>query len=206
MLIRKLFGIVVLASVGLYGCKTQPDLSELVNDMVVMTSYDTLANFSNFPTYTLPLDTIGLISNSSAETYITDSYARMINSAVRRNFNLTNRTRVERNQNPDLGINIYVVNDLSVYQSVVYPGYGYPGYGYGGYYGYYGYPYVNTQISQQAILIIEMVDLKQIDPVTNEPKRLWVANIGDLISSFEPEKKVVEAIDQAFVQSQYLKR
>jgi hypothetical protein len=206
MLVRKVIGILLLAAAGLFGCKTQPDLSELVNDMVVMTSYDTLTNFSNFPTYTLPLDTIGLISNSSSETYLADSYAKMINSAVRRNFTETNRVRVEKNQDPDLGVNIYVVNDLSIYQSVVYPGYGYPGYGYGGYYGYYNYPYINTQVSQQAILVIEVVSLKQVDPATNEPKKIWVANIGDLISSFEPEKKVTEAIDQAFVQSQYLTR
>lgn len=190
----------------MYGCKTQPDLSELVNDMVVMTSYDTLANFAPLATYTLPVDTIGLISNATNETYLVDGYSKMINSAVRRNLNNTNRTRVEKNQSPDLGVNIYVINDLSIYQSVVYPGYGYPGYGYGGYYGYYGYPYVNTQISNQAILVVELVNLKVIDPITNEPKKLWVANIGDLINSFDPEEKVLEAIDQAFVQSQYLKR
>jgi hypothetical protein len=110
-------------------------------------------------------------------------------------------------QNPDLGLNIYVVNDRSVYQSVSYPySYGYPGYSYGGYYGgyygYYNYPYVNTYVTNQAILVIDLGDRK--NGTAGSPRLLWEVNLGDLITSVDQTGKVLEAIDQAFVQSPYL--
>lgn len=202
---RKLSIIVVAFVVA--SCWTQPDINDLVNDMVVLTNYDTNADFNTFTTYTMPLDTIGLVSNSSTQQYIVSTYSKRITSTVKRSMDGTNRTRVATGQPAHLGINIYVVNDLQVFQSVVYPGYGYPGYGgFYGYSGYYNYPQVVNYQTQSAILVIEFLDLLNMDPSTSQPKIIWSANIGDLINSLDQDAKVVEAIQQAFTQSSYLNR
>jgi len=185
------------------GCMSQPDVGELVQDMVVQTTYEQGVNFGTYNTYTLPLDTVGLISNSSNRNIIVDAYSRRITNAIKRNMDATGRTRVDLDEDPDLGVNAYIVNDVSVYQSVSYPGY------WGGYYGYggfYGIPIVNFYTSSTAILVVEIADLRQIDPQTNRPRIIWIANLGDLITSVDRDAKVVEAIDQAFIQSEYLKK
>ena len=186
-------------------CKLQPDAEDLLNDMVVVTNYDESVNFDDFATYYLPLDSIGLITNEGQVEWLEDDYASMVTSAVRHNLSSTGRTRTENA--PDLAVNVYVVKNIELYQSVVYPNYyGYPGYGGYGYSGYYNYPQIVNYQSQMTIMVIELVDLVNIDPTTNQARVIWTANIGDLLQSFDPERKVVEAIDQAFLQSEYLNR
>jgi hypothetical protein len=193
-------------------CKLQPDAEDLLTDMVVVTNYNETVNFDNFVTYAMLHDSVGLITNDSRQMeWIDDSYSKAVNTAIRSNLTATGRTRVGKSQSPDLAVNVYVVEDIQNYQSIVYPNYyGYPGYGgYGGYYGYsgyYGYPQVINYQSQTAIMIIEFVDMINVDPATNETRVIWTANIGDLLNSYDREGKVLEAINQAFAQSEYLKR
>lgn len=198
--------ITILTMFTLLGCGTQPQLSELVNDMVVLTNFDENLNYSQYATYTMPLDTIGLISNTTSDEYLTGDFAKLITSTVKKNLDQTNHTLVNNNADPDIGVNVVIVNDLSVFQSVYYPGYYYPSsygyYGYGGYGGYYGIP--TYSYSQQAALVIEFVDLK--NATTGTPASIWVANIGDLVNSFDTSTKTREAIDQAFKQSPFLDR
>jgi hypothetical protein len=206
--VKKLLIIVLAVTVS--ACRLQPNADELLNDMVVVTNYDQSVNFADFPTYTMPLDSVGLITNESTMDWLTDDFATLVTGSVRRNLNNTGRTRVEKDQSPALAINVYVVKNVQMYQNVIYPNYyggGYGGY-YGGYYGYpgyYNYPQVVNYQTQTAILIIEFVDLLNLDPVSHEARVIWAANIGDIINSYDPKKKVDEAIDQAFAQSEYLK-
>lgn len=194
-------GIFILITFTLLGCGTQPQLAELVNDMVVLTNFDETLDYKQYATYTMPLDTVGLISNTTNDEYLADEYATLITAAVKRNLDQTNHTMVDLNASPDIGVNVLIVNDLSVFQSVYYPSYYYPSaygyYGYGGYGGYYGIP--TYSYSQQAMLVIEFVDIKT-------EKSIWVANIGDLVNSFDTRTKTREAIDQAFAQSPFLNR
>lgn len=199
--------IFILGLLTFFGCGTQPQLSEVVNDMVVITNYEPKADFSQLATYALTMDTVGLNSNTSNDNALTNDYTKMITSQIKRNLDQTGHTQVASNQNPDIGVNVLIVSDLSVSQSVIYPGgYYYPSYyGYAGYYGYGGYGgYVSTSYFQQAILVIEFIDLK--DQGAGDPVSVWVANIGDLVNSFDTSTKTREAIDQAFDQSQYLTR
>lgn len=192
----------------LISCLSQPDVGELVQDMVVQTSFRPETNFGGYSTYTLPLDTIGLVSNASNANAIVNNYSKLVTAAVKRNMDATGRQRVSLKQAPDLGVNVYVVNDVSIFQSVAYPGYWGSGF-YGGYYGYrgfYGYPYVSTYATSRAIMVVECVDLKNLDPQTREPRVVWAAYMGDIITSIDQDVKIVEAIDQAFRQSNYLNR
>lgn len=196
---------IILLGFTFYSCQPEPAASELVRDMVVQTSFDQSANFSTYTTYSIPLDTIGQIYNEAPnDTIITGSYARLVTNVVNNNFARAGYNRVDRSQDPDVGINVFVIRDLTVSQYVSYPG-NYGGY-FGGYYGYsvfYGYPYVSTYISSSGTLIIEMVDLKNKDAQGNA-RVIWSAFIGDIITSIDRDAKTQEAVNQAFAQSPYL--
>jgi hypothetical protein len=180
--------------------------------MVVSTNFDPDANFSSYVTYAIPTDTIGFVSNSSSDTIITSpdsDFPRRVISAIRENLDARGYTRVNRNDNPDLGVNVMVVNDYNIFQEIVYPDYyGYPGSYYSGYYGYggyYSYPYVNTYAYNTGVLIIEVVDLKNRTP-DNKVKVVWDAYLGDVYSTIDRLAQSTDAIHQAFNQSTYLQK
>jgi Domain of unknown function (DUF4136) len=204
----KRFSLLILIAIA-FACEDQPSTGDLVKDMVVQTNYDNAVDFRSFTTYAMPMDTIGLVSNASDNSAIVNNYSKAVTRAVKENFDALGYQQVDIDDNPDFGVNVFVVNDLSVFQSVVYPNYyyGYPGYGYGSFYGYggyYNYPYVSTSVYNQAILVIEFADLNTIQ--NNNARVVWTANMGDLITTVDQNGKVLEAIDQAFLQSPYLKK
>jgi len=203
--------VILIFLAGLIGaCHPEPDTAELIDQMVVSTNYDPQADFSGYATYAIPTDTIGYVSNNSSDTIITSpksSFPRKVLSLIKDNLEAKGYTRVSRTDNPDLGINVMVVNDFNVFQEIVYPNYyGYPGSFYSGYYGYgsyYSYPYVNTYAYNTGVLIIEMVDLKNKTP-ENKVEVVWNAYLGDLYSTIDREAQSAEAINQAFNQSPYI--
>lgn len=205
--------IVVLFAAAAWSCQTEPDSEMLIDQMVVSTNFDPEADFSSYTTFAIPSDTIGFQSNSSSDTIITASnsdFPRPVLSAIRNNIEQLGYTRVGRNEDPDIGVNVMVVNDYNVFQDIVYPNYyGYPGsYYYPGYYGYgygsyYSYPYVNTYAYNTGVLIVEMVDLRNRTP-DNKVKVVWDAYMGDVYSTIDRIRQSTEAIDQAFLQSPYL--
>lgn len=207
---RKLLPMIplALAAFGIWSCEPQPDDAKLFDQFVVSTNYDTTANFDSYLTYAIPTDTIGLISNlASDDTIVTGtSYARPVLTAINTNLEARGYQRVERDEDPDLAVNAYVVKNLNLFQQVN-GYYGYPGYYYPGYYGYYGYyynyPYVSTYLYNTGVLVVEIVDLKNKTP-DNKVKVIWNSYMGDVFSSIDRNKQTLEAIDQAFTQSPYV--
>jgi hypothetical protein len=209
--------LLILSSLGcfLFGCHPVPENNKLIDELAVSTNYDPDAVFNSYATYSLPTDTIGFVSNSSNDTIIVaknSDFPRPVLSAVRANLNARGFTEVKKNENPDLGINVLVVNDFNVFQQVIYPSYGGYGGGYGGYYsgyygysGYYNYPYINTYAYNTGLLVVEMVDLKNRTP-QNEVKVIWDAYLGDIYSTLDRIPESVQAIDQAFTQSPYIQK
>ena len=196
----------------LAGCYSEPDNLRLLDDLVVATNFDPAADFTSYATFAMPTDTIGFISNSSNDTIITNSestFPRPVLAAIRQNLIDRGFTRVERTENPDLGINVLVVNDFNVFQQVIYPDpYSYPGTYYPGYYGYgsyYYYPYINTYAYNTGVLIIEIVDLKNMTP-DKKVKVIWDAYMGDLYSTIDRIPQTERAIGQAFDQSPNVSR
>ena len=208
---KRILTFLAILSLYVSACQPSPDTYDLVKDMFVQTSYDKGINFSSYTTFTLPMDTIGQIYNlDPTDTLILGSYATQVTQQVR--YNLTNAgyTFVNSTQNPDLGLNVFVVRDYDVFQTVIYPNYyaGYAGYYYPGYYGYggyYGYPYLTYQATNTGTLVIEMVDIKNKDS-QNRVKVIWTAYIGDLFTTVDPYEKSVEGINQSFLQSNYIKK
>jgi hypothetical protein len=186
-----------------WSCRPEPDGAELLDELVVSTNYDPSADFSEYSTYVLPTDTIGFVSNTDEDDTIrvyssSFQYPRKVIQAAQAE--LDNMfTRVSRDEDPDLGINIYVVSNLNLFQQVVYPTYYSYYYGYSG---YYYYPYIQTYATNTATLVVEIVDLKNRN--NNQVKVIWNAYMGDVINSLDFEQQSVDAIHQAFLQSPYI--
>jgi hypothetical protein len=200
----------LMAAVIFSGCNTEPDPNRLSDELVVSTNYDPEANFNNYDTYALAVDTIGFVSNSSSDTIITandSNFPRPVLQAVKNNLDKVGLTPVDKTADPDLGVNVIVINDFNVFQQVVYPDpYYYGGGYYSNYYGYggaYYYPYIDTYSYNTAVLVIELVDLKNRNQ-NNQVRVVWNAYMGDLVSTFQLVPQTEAAIDQAFKQSPYL--
>ncbi len=188
-------------------CETPLDERKLMDEFVVLTNYDTEADFSSYATYAIPTDTIGFITNTNPnDTLLLQSeedFPRPVLEKIRANMEARGYTRVARNENPDLGVTVTLVNDFNLFQQVIYPS----GY-YSGYYGYgswYYYPYVNTYAYNRGVLIVELVDLKNRN-AQNQVKVVWNSYMGDVFATRTPAEDAVVAIDQAFQQSAYINK
>ena len=195
-------------------CEPQPEDFKLLDEFVVQTSFDTGADFSDYSTFSLATDTIGFISNTSEDTILIASESALVRpilSRVKQNMLDRGYVQVAKTENPDLRMNVFIVNNIDFFQQVVYPGNYYPYYGYGGYgYGYgssyyYNYPFVQTYSSNTGALVVEMVDMVN-RTLDNKVKVIWTAYMGDIINAVNREKQSVEAIDQAFIQSTYIQK
>jgi hypothetical protein len=199
--------IVLVSVLSLWGCQTEPDDLRLYDDLVVSTNFDPEANFGAYTTYAIPTDTIGFVSDSNPNDTIlvssasNEHYPRKVLQQVMNNMDDRSFTRVDRSENPDLGVNVYVIEDFNVFQQVVYPNYYYPSYyGYGS---YYSYPYINTYAYNTGALVVEIVDLRN-PTIDNKVKVIWNAYMGDVYNAIDYMAQSTEAIDQAFIQSNYL--
>lgn len=210
---KKIVGIVLV--LGMVACAREPEVAELVKNMVVETRYDVAEVdgadnvFNDYNTFVLRQDTMGFVSTYSADTILLDNPSTIVDfvestiDRVELDAEAQGYTRVEDDENPDFAIKMVVLENFSFFQSVTYPGY-YSGY-YGYYGGYYG-PVVNTYTSNFVTLVIEVVDIKNYAANGNKYKVIWSAYIGDLLSSVDRKAKLIEAVDQAFVQSPYFSK
>lgn len=201
---RHLLGSVLIV-MALWSCHPEPEQYDLLDQMVVTTNYDTTANFSSYLTYSLPTDTIGFVSNTDPNDSIRTSpqyeLPRKVLQTVEDNMEAFGYNRVGFNESPDIGVNVYAVKDLNLFQQVIYPNYSYSGYyGYGG---YYYYPYVQTYAYNTGSLVVEFVDLKNV-AANKKYKVIWNAYMGDLFNAVNQLDQSVDAVNQAFKQSSYL--
>ena len=191
-------------------CQPKPNASDLLKRMLVTTDYDQSTDFTKYSTYYLPTDTVSYFNNSdpvAADTLLCTAcsgnnnggtYPQIITDELKSQLDLAGFTKVGKKQSPDLRVYVFIVENVSVYQSYNYSPYGY-GYGYG-----YGYSYPTVSVSDQANLYVEIFDLKNLSG--GKPTLRWYCNIGDLVSSPDLSALTTKAIDQAFTQSSYLKK
>jgi hypothetical protein len=206
-IVMKKIVVILLAISFLFSCQSEPDSLKLFDELVVSTNYDAEAAFGTYSTYAIPTDTIGFVSDRNPNDTILIStsnnghFPRRVLQQIMQNLNDRSFTRIDRKENPDLAVNVYIVNDLNLFQQVVYPNYYYPYYyGYGS---FYSYPFINTYAYNTGALVVELVDLKNVRP-GNQVKVVWNAYMGDVYSTVNLADQAVKAIDQAFIQSNYL--
>jgi len=198
--------LLILIVTGLFlvtACSKYPPSSDrLLEDLVIYTKYDTSIKFSQFKTFSI-VDSIGYISEKDSGKFL-DADARIVLTQISQNMTSRGYTLVNKNMDPDLGINVVVIKNVNVqhYYSGWY--WGYPGYFppwyWGG--GSYYYPYYPTYITSYSTgtLLIDMVDRLNI---TFDSKMYirWNVYIRALLTGDHTMNQLKESIDQAFTQT-----
>jgi hypothetical protein len=183
------------------------------NEYLVYTSPGKDATFASFTTFDLA-DSLLVIGQSAKPEYSQSKNAIALIQAVRTNMEKAGYVYTPDNPDADLGIQMtyviktdrYVQYYNDPYWWLNYPGYWSPGY-WGNYVGFY-YPYPVTYTYSTNALMVDMADLTTPKTGTEALKVVWSVYIGgpagsSVASDVEVMKK---AIDQAFVQSPYLKK
>ena len=192
--------IVILTS-----CEKDPDTDRLDNDYLVLTNYDSSTDFSSFNNFYV-IDSILIINDQTKPTYWKNENSRRIIDAFNGHFEARGYTKVAKGNDADIVLQLSYVNTTYYFSNTVGPWwYGYPGYwnwGGGGWY----YPFSFYYTYSTGSIIGELVDRKS----TRSDKKLtiiWNTYIsgllyGNNLSYF----RTMDAINQAFAQSPYLKK
>lgn len=189
------------------GCKKEP-LNNLTTDesRIYITDHDSSINFSNYHTFSVS-DSAALIKNGKVEKQLDDVDLAYI-SAVKSAMQSRGYVLVDKNDHPDLGINVNNIVSTSTgvisngsywddYGSYWDPYYwGYPGYNY-----YPPYAYSVYRITEGAISV-DMVDLKNASK-TDSLKVVWTGLIRG--SGIFDKTVAVSQVQALFDQSPYLK-
>jgi hypothetical protein len=195
-----LSGLLVIGS-----CTKYPSTSSrLYEDLAVLTQYNVKADFSKFKTFSV-VDSITYISDKDSGR-ILDANAQAVLTRIKENMIQRGYTEVMPDLNPDLGINVAVVEVTNI--NVYYPGWywGYYGYyppywwGYPGYDYYYPYYPVYYSSYSSGTLIIDMADFQDLTS-NNEIPIVWNAYIRALLTGNHTISDINSSIDQAFSQT-----
>lgn len=207
---QRLIGSVLLSLatiVAVSSCKKDP-LNNMTEEesRIYITNHDSTANFSSYKTYSIS-DSVALIDNNRFAGREATSWDIQVISAVQSALNARGYVRVDRSQNPDLGINVSRVYNTSTNIVDLTGYYG----GYGGYYdpyywGYGGYDYYFPTYgyyqSTEAALSIDMLDLKNASG-SQTIKGVWNGLVRG--SGIFSSSNVQSQIQALFDQSPYLK-
>lgn len=171
-------GIAASSMLVLAGCTKDPlDNMTEEESRIYITNHDSTADFSSYATFSVS-DSVAVINNNKLdEKSLTEVDAGFI-SAVKAQMTARGYTLVNKDQHPDLGINISRV--YNTYTGIVsYPDYwlGYPGMWDPWYWGYPGYGYwwpgsYGVYSIKQGALSIDALDLKNA-PKESKIKGVW---------------------------------
>lgn len=210
---KKLVFVIVLAAVPLLlllnSCRKDP-LKHLTSEetRVYSTQRDSSVNFSSFKTFSI-VDSVVVIENDQQpHRELTDADSKLLQE-IKDQMQQKGYVPVGKDQDPDLGVNVTRISN-SYLNIVQYPydWWGYPGYwdpyywGYPGY-GYYFPPSFGIYQSQEDLLTIDLINLRDADK--NSDKQIdgiWNATIrGDAVLESRNYNNEIKAV---FDQSPYL--
>ena len=215
---KKIFPFFLLVLL-LASCQKDPDMSKLDNDFLVFTNHDKDAKFESFTTFYIP-DSVLVIGTSEKPQFWTANEADDIITTLVNNMESRGFKRTLDKDNADLGLQVSYVQSTqyfadyndgynSPYWWWNYPGYWSPGYwgpGWGNWY----YPYPVVYSYSVGSLLTELVDLDAPAASKADAKLpvLWTAYMSGLLSGSDKfdTQLAVRAIEQAFVQSPYVKK
>jgi hypothetical protein len=206
---QHLFIILLLGMLFIGSCTFYPSNTELNEEQLVdITKYDVTADFKSFNTFAI-VDSISVIKNNDSSHVLTPEAQQILNRIIQ-NMETRGYTRVTKDENPDLAINVSVIEVTNVYY---YPGWywtywgyydpyywGYPGY-------YYWYPYYPPVIAYYSTgtVIIDLLDLKNAPIHDNKLYLIWTAYIRALMNYNHSMEDLLENIDQCFIQTPVLR-
>ncbi|PWT79061.1 MAG: DUF4136 domain-containing protein [Bacteroidetes bacterium] len=203
-------GFAIATMFAIASCKKLPSFDNLSSDFVVITQYDKNANFSSYHTFAIR-DTIQVYTGNPDDSIWYDANAQSILNTIRTNMKAFGYTEVTKDQSPDLAIMSTGIRNVTVF--AIPPGWwwGYPGWGSPCYWGWcggwgYWYPYYYTVTVTTGSFITEMIDLKNAN-AAHKLNVVWSAQgtgqIGSSTSFIVDQ--CIKTVNQAFVQSPYLK-
>jgi Domain of unknown function (DUF4136) len=193
--------LIILAICLFTNCRKAPDFDQLSPQFIVSTSLDKNANFSSYQTFYIS----DSVANIGAEdSFLVDDNSLRLVQTVTDNLTARGYTPVPINANPDLGIRVSVVKDINVIINY-YPGWWY---GYWPWWGYYPpyYPWTTVYSYTTGTVIVDMLDMKNASE-EHQYTGVWnttaLGAIGDDLTA--NIQYGINAINQGFVQSPYLK-
>lgn len=207
MKILKLFTLAAMVAM-LTQC--YPEGPEYVDQYdLVYSNYDPDYDFASRQTFAMPDKILKIdedLINGTGTNYVNIAYASLMLAKIRQNMLDNDWNEVEIGDHPDVLIapsafelTTYYYSDWWYYYDWWYGGY-YPG---GGWY----YPYPVVEGYSTGSLVVAMVDPN--DLTANDKARVsWVFVVNGLLegSTSEFNARMTKAINQAFEQSQYLKK
>jgi hypothetical protein len=193
-------------------CQKEPYSQDGDGEYLVYTSPAKDVNFSDFRTFDIA-DSVLVIGQTEKPYYSKSNNALALIQAYRTNMEKMGYIYLPSNPDAELGIQITYVEKTEKfvryyddpYWWLDYPGYWPAGY-WGNWTGWY-YPYPVTYTYTTNALIADMVDLTEGEE-NGKLKIVWSCYIGGPASasiSYDV-KRMTQAVDQAFEQSQYLKQ
>ena len=167
---------------------------------IVGTFYDENVNFSSFKTYAMP-DTIVHVDNSGVSTR-TGDFDALILSQVAANLGAVGYTRVDHASDEDMLLTLAIAKEgynlENTYDYGDYYGSSYDGYGSGNYY--------NTGQQYQMETGSVLMNLTDSQRDGSLSSSMWLGIINGITeqSFTNTSRRLIELINQAFVQSPYL--
>lgn len=201
----KLFLMLIFAgSIILASCTKYPDETErLLEDLVVVTQYDTKStdySFSDYTTFSVT-DKVYKVSDSDTVEMTGSDVAACLDQIA---WNMKQRGYVEAvaPQLPDLGINAVYYENTNVYVYYPYYYWGYDYYGWGWYYPYYPVYYSSYTTGALNITMLDLINKAPNDQLYVR----WNAYIRGLLTGYHTLSEVTGAIDQAFIQTPQIQK
>ena len=206
-LIPLLFTALIFAS-----CEKEPDLNKVQNDYVIYTQYDKNANFSKGNTFYIADSVLVIGNKDSGATYLNDSDGNFIIDTYVNQMQNRGYTRVMDKNAATYGLQVSYVESTYYYLNSTswwsdYPWYWAPSYWWpwmSSYYWYHPYPFIYSYTAGS--LIAEMVNITSVtqQTTTTKPSIIWNNYITDINTPSTNKNKLIQAIEQAYIQSPYI--
>ncbi len=210
---RRIFSFLLLVtgtSAIIGGCRKDP-LNNLTQDesRIYITNRDSTVNFTSYSTFSIS-DSATVVDNGHGTRELTAVDQAYI-TGVKKYMEQAGYTLVNKNQSPDLGVNVTRIYQTST-GVISYPDYWnyYGGYydpfywGYGGY--GYDYPYFAYSVYSitEGALSVDLLDLKNAPSHNDQIKIIWNGLIRG--SGIFNESTADSQVKALFDQSTYLKK
>ncbi|MBQ5627259.1 MAG: DUF4136 domain-containing protein [Bacteroidaceae bacterium] len=199
--------LLAVCALSVASCQKDPDVDKLDNSYLVYTNYDSGTDFKYFNSFYV-IDSILIIDNSEKPAYWNNGNSAKIVDAFTAKLALAGYEEAYDETEADIVLQLSYVN-TTYYFNVYNPGpwwNSYPGYWNWGGWGWY-YPYSFSYSYSTGSIIGELVDTNAPTPLNDKLTVVWNTYICGLLNGNNLSlSRTMEAIDQAFEQSPYLKR
>jgi hypothetical protein len=180
-------------------CTKYPPASErLLEDLAILTQYDTKVNFNNYKTFAIATSITKITDKDT--TQLTDQLSQDVLAQIAQNMENRGFVKVAAGVKPDFGIDVVYYQNTYVYT------YYYDWWGYYPYY-YYYYPYYPVYYSSYTAgtANIELIDLKDVDNDNQKLYLRWNAYIRGLLTGSHTNADIMNSVNQAFIQTPQLR-